>query len=328
MKGRWWKFIGSDERGRGRVVVRRVLHIPCVSLSCANVAQQLPSRIRYHKEVLNTRIMKWIEQLLPSSRFRVALAASLALGLSAFAQTPAASQTPPADQAPAPTAAPAKKQPQVSSSSNAEHDSSVKSRWWAGVYVSGTPFGLVSTHNYTDPAGDYYTSTKAGGITGGGFDFNFRAYRDFWLNVGAEYRYAGFDTNELVNDVVGTVYATRVRSRFYDFPLFVRYAGPKWHWSKYSFYELGGVVRYASSPQVSYAASDVNGQFCCAPPAVYSFNHLIGGVAVGTGLVAKDDFGIKVAPEVRYVRWLGNTFSSSTVGTMRDQLEVGISFGF
>ncbi len=221
-----------------------------------------------------------------------------------------------------------KNKPAVSSSSNPENDTTVRSRFWVGVYGSGTPFGIVSTHNYSNSDGNTFTSTKANGIAGAGVNINFRVRGNYWLNLGVLYRYSGYDTTENVNDVNGTTYTERTRSHFFDVPVFARYAGPKWHWSKYSFYELGGVLRYATSPSSTFTAANYGGTFCCAPPVTVNFNHIIGGVAVGTGLVAKDDFGIKVAPEVRYVRWLGDTFSSTTVGTERNQLEVGISFGF
>jgi hypothetical protein len=52
------------------------------------------------------------------------------------------------------------------------------------------------------------------------------------------------------------------------------------------------------------------------------------GATAGAGLIAKDDFGIIVSPEVRYTRWMGDTFGSNTLGTQRNQLEITVSFGF
>jgi hypothetical protein len=39
-----------------------------------------------------------------------------------------------------------------------------------------------------------------------------------------------------------------------------------------------------------------------------------------------DEFNIKVTPEVRYTRWNGETFNSSSTHSPRNQLEVGIAF--
>lgn len=261
--------------------------------------------------------MKWIEKLTPSPRLAPPIATALALALvvavNACAQDVDTTKS---------------KSTSSISSSNEEKDSTVHQRFWAGIYGSGTPLRMTSTHDYTDANGDAFTSTKAGGIVGGGVNLNLRITKNYWLNLGAVYHFAGFDTIDTVNDSNNTVYTTRYRSHMFDFPLLVRYAGPKFRWSKYSFYELGGVGRYATSPQISGTASDDNGSYCCAPPPGVNFKRFIPGVSVGTGLVAKDDFGIKVAPEVRYIRWFGDTFHSTTVGTMRDQLEIGISFGF
>ncbi len=257
--------------------------------------------------------MKWSGQFLSSSRLGAALALSFALGATAFAQDTDSSKSKPVG---------------MSSSSNEEKDSTVHSRFWVGIYGSGTPFGTVSTHNSTDSNGDTFSAAKSGGIAGGGLDFNLRVRGNYWLNIGVLYRYSGYDSTENLNDTSSTIYTERTRAHLFDIPVLARYAGPRWRWSKYSFYELGGVLRYAASPTTTLAAANVNGDFCCAPPSTVAFRRTIEGVSVGTGLVAKDDFGIKVAPEVRYVRWLGDTWRSSTLGTAKDQLEVGISFGF
>lgn len=255
-----------------------------------------------------------MEMILSPSRLAPGLAVLMALAGTAVAQTPDTSTT--------------SKTSSMSSSSNEEHDSTVHQRFWVGAYGSGTPFRVNSVHTYTDTNGDFYSSTKSGGIVGGGLNFNLRVTTNFWLNFGGVYRFGGYNTTSELNTSNLLVYTQRTRSGLIDFPLLVRYAGPKWRWSKYSFYELGGALRYSTSPQNSYTATSSTGGFCCAPASTDSFKRLIPGVAVGTGLVAKDDFGIKVAPEVRYIYWTSDTFHSSTVGTFRNQLEIGISFGF
>jgi hypothetical protein len=257
--------------------------------------------------------MKLMEKILSSTWIGTTLAVSLAFVGAAFGQDPTKTSSPMGSS---------------SSSSISERDYTVHQRFWVGVAGFSTPLKNYSVGSYTDPAQNYFTSTTSGGLVGGGINFNLRLTQSFWINFGGVYRFSGYDTTELVNDSAFTVYGQRTRSKLIDFPLYVRYAGPKWRWSKFSFYELGGALRYSLSPEQAYAANNVNGGFCCAPLSTDSFKRLVPGVSIGTGLVAKDDFGIKVAPEVRYTRWLGDTFHSSTVGTMRDQLEVGISFGF
>jgi hypothetical protein len=149
----------------------------------------------------------------------------------------------------------------------------------------------------------------------------------YWLNVGTSYYFGGYDTNNAINDAAGTLYVERTRARIFDFPVLVRYAGPKFRWSRYAFYEVGGTLRYLSSLDVHQTAVDINGYFCCAPASLNRFKRETAGITVGTGVVFKDDFGIKSAPEVRYTRYLNSAIAGPTVGTMRNQLEIALTFG-
>lgn len=250
-------------------------------------------------------------------RVAVTPAASLLLGLSLLAQNPDSSSD----------KASQKQTSSSSSSSSSESESRTIRRIWFGFSGNYTPFRLVATSNSTNSTtGETVSSKAANGEAGGGVNLNVRVFGSFWLSAGGVYRWAGYDTNDSVNN---NVYIERTRARILDFPLLVRYADSKFRWSKYSFYELGGAARYATSIKMTRAAVDSTGTyFCCAPASTTNVKRMIEGVVVGTGLVGKDDFGIKVAPEVRYVRWMGDTFRSPTLLTQRDQLEVVITFGF
>jgi hypothetical protein len=223
----------------------------------------------------------------------------------------------------------ADKYARTSSSVSTRSPSWVIPRFWVGLSGNYTPFRMVKGTEVTDSTtGNDTISSPANGQVGGGINFNVRLFGNYWINIGGVYRFAGYDTNAYINDVNGTTYIERTRARYLDFPVLFRYAGPHLRWNRHSFWEAGGTLRYATSIKMNEAASNVNGYFCCAPASTTTVKRQIEGVTVGTGLVGKDDFGIKVAPEVRYTRWMGNTFSSSTVATPRDQLEVAISFGF
>jgi hypothetical protein len=54
-------------------------------------------------------------------------------------------------------------------------------------------------------------------------------------------------------------------------------------------------------------------------------SNLLGGV-VGIGFRFMDDFNIRVTPEIRYTRWMGNTFGTDSTLSPRNQLEVGLAF--
>jgi hypothetical protein len=216
----------------------------------------------------------------------------------------------------------------LTSSSVHESRSAELPRVWAGISGSYLPFQTIQTKSTTNSTtGEQVTSTSANGQAGAGVTLNARLFRGYWLSLGAIYRFAGYDTNDAVNS--NSTYIERMRARLIDFPMMIRYTGPHFRWSKYSFYEAGGALRYATHVQLTQAATDSTGAyFCCAPPSTTGIRRMTEGVVVGTGVSGKDDFGIIVSPEVRYTRWMGNTFSSPTVATMRNQLEVTVSFGF
>jgi hypothetical protein len=216
-----------------------------------------------------------------------------------------------------------------SSSSSSESEGQKIRRVWVGLSANYLPLKPLKVSNTTNSTTGVNTfSTNANGQLGGGMNVNVRVYGSFWLSFGGVYRFAGYDTNTSLNDTAETAYVERTRARLLDFPLLVRYADSRFRWSKYSFYEVGGVARYATSVKTTFGASDLSGFICCAPASTTNIKKMVEGVTVGTGLVGKDDFGIKVAPEVRYVRWFGDTFRGPTLASQRDQLEVVISFGF
>jgi hypothetical protein len=204
-------------------------------------------------------------------------------------------------------------------------------RIWFGLTGSYTPLKLVTgnSNGLTNANGDVVTSTSANGLVGGGAILNFRLFHGYWLSLGSIYRFTGYDATDTLNDVNGTVFIERTRVRLIDFPLMLRYSGRKWNPSKYTFYEIGGVIREGFSLQTTTNATDaVTGELGAAPTTGTTFKHTVRGLVAGAGLIGKDDFGIIVSPEVRYTRWLGETFNSPIVGSQRNQLELTVSFGF
>ena len=216
----------------------------------------------------------------------------------------------------------------LTSSSVHESRSAKLPRVWAGISGSYLPFQPITAKSRSNSTtGESVASKAANGQAGAGVTLNMRLFRGYWLSLGGIYRFTGYDTTDAVDS--NTFYLERMRARFLDFPALIRYAGPHFRWSKYSFYELGGALRYATNVRLSQAAVDGSGNyFCCAPASTTSIKRTTEGVVVGTGMSGRDDFGIIVSPEVRYTRWMGNTFSSPTIATMRNQLEVTVSFGF
>jgi hypothetical protein len=214
-------------------------------------------------------------------------------------------------------------------------------RIWIGLTGSYTPLKLIKANNsgnIVDNGGDTYTAKAAQGQAGGGAIVNLRLFRGFGISLGAIYRFTGFDATEDTNPANSTVGDTfenieRTRVRFLDIPVLVRYSGKKFNPSKHTFYELGGVMRQGFSTQTgTYAVDYLYNETGPGSTFGTTFKHRVYGAVAGAGLIARDDFGIIVSPEVRYTRWMENSFSSPIVSGLinsnKNQLEVTVSFGF
>lgn len=232
-----------------------------------------------------------------------------------------------------------KKTPKQLVSSSVKPSEKAIPRIWIGLTGSYTPLKLIHTNSNgaQDVNGDTAQGTSAQGQAGGGLTVNARIYRSFWLSVGAIYRYTGYDAMFNINDTNEDSFVERSRVRLVDFPVLVRYSGRKWNLSKYTFYELGAVLREGISRKTTTNWTEVGGtEFGPAPPGYFSgvtYKRDIIGAVAGAGVIGRDDFGIIVSPEVRYTRWMGDTFGSSILGSsilgsQRNQLEITVSFGF
>jgi len=224
-----------------------------------------------------------------------------------------------------------KKSPRQLVSSSVKSAESPIPRVWFGLTGSFTPLKLVkaNSNGLTNSAGDVVSAKTANGQVGGGAILNVRLFRGYWISLGSIYRFTGYDATDTLNDVNGTTNIERSRVRLVDFPVMVRYSGRKWNPSKYTFYELGGVLREGLSLKTTTNSIDqVTGELGPGPTTGTTYKHSVLGVLAGAGLIGKDDFGIIVSPEIRYTRWLGQTFNSPIVGSQRNQLELTVSFGF
>ena len=226
-----------------------------------------------------------------------------------------------------------KKSPKKMVSSSVKASETPIPRIWIGLTGSITPLKLLHTDssgNLQDSYGDSLSATNAGGFAGGGVTVNARILKNYWLSVGAIYRYTGYNWSLITTDVNGDAFVERARIRLIDFPVMIKYTGRKFNpLHKYAFYELGGAFRDVMSHTITTNQSEYGSS--SVGLGVYSgtaYHRQDKGAMAGVGIIAKDDFGIIVSPEVRYTRWFGDTFGSQVIGTQKNQLEITVSFGF
>ncbi len=119
------------------------------------------------------------------------------------------------------------------------------------------------------------------------------------------------------------------RAHYYDVPLMIRRFNrsryePGWRY----FYEAGPTLRTVRKIRTAIQEETETTIDCCnETPATPSKKNLL-GVTAGAGIILRDDFGIKIIPEVRYTRWFGGAFNTRAATSRRDQVDVSISFLF
>lgn len=120
----------------------------------------------------------------------------------------------------------------------------------------------------------------------------------------------------------------KTRAQFFDLPVIVRWRptdeyGDPARW----FLGLGPTVRQARNVRSSWEQTQPIIDNPITSGVAPHTRHIY-GATVAAGITAKDDFGIRITPEVRYTRWVGQSFSNFAARTNRHQLQIllGITF--
>jgi hypothetical protein len=165
----------------------------------------------------------------------------------------------------------------------------------------------------------------------------------FAVAVGGFLRRAGYIENNsgsttvttFINGVAQTTTTTTstrvdVRARLVDVPVTVRWYGKGRHTpGKRWFVEGGGAWRDVENIKSSLSAIDASGNnTCCTFNTVEPAHKQARGAVVGAGAQFIDPFGIRVIPEVRYIRWLTPIFDDPTTRTQRNQVEAELTLSF
>jgi hypothetical protein len=219
----------------------------------------------------------------------------------------------------------------------------------AGVTLSVMGFSTVrdgtSSNVTTSPPVDaLYATTRAKGLSqwiGYGVTAQASITNHVAVNAGVFMRRMGYklnsdvftgvdNTNTVADERTHTVTNEDTRAKLLDFPVTIRYytkdrhsPGPR------AFLELGGVLRRVSSVRSSTDTTINDGTTsCCSTTPATPAQSSVRGVVGGFGVQLIDPVGIRVIPEVRYTRWMGETFNAFSTSTRRNQLEIMISLSF
>jgi hypothetical protein len=194
----------------------------------------------------------------------------------------------------------------------------------------------------TGPAVDsLYTTTPASQRIGYGVNAQVAVTERFAVNASLLFRRAGYqmDTSIIEGVDISTTpgderrFTTKhedTRVRFADLPVLIRYygkdrheEGPRW------FLEGGVVLRRARDVRTSvYSRVGTADTTCCDFTPAPVHKRTARGAVVGAGFQLIDQIGIRVVPEVRYTRWVSETFSRFSTVSRRDQIEGMLSLTF
>jgi hypothetical protein len=288
--------------------------------------------------------MPYIFRLTGSSRCAVVCALAFSLG-GGYLLAQSAPATPPQEAPKEPAAQePAAKEPasdkgQTSISPDVgqspQKNTRPTFRRWGigGIFTyNPNPFNLMKGGTVVTTAETLYSKSEARPL-GGGVAAYFYLTSTLSLNLDFIYRRTGYDASRVLNDAYTTSYYSRTRANYFDFPLLARYH------SRYSllhssvFVEGGGTARFVEQITTSTTVdTTVNAALvsdCCTEIPDRPSHRLVAGPTVGLGLrIPRDEIGVQIVPEIRYTRWLENTFSAVPTMSNRNQAEVLLSITF
>jgi len=252
--------------------------------------------------------------------------------------------------------APPSSGPQTSTSGTSQSASTAPSSLDQGTFVRRVSGGATlsvlgltlipkrtSTVNTSVALVTSYTTDDASGRIGYGLMGQVALTDHFAVTVDGLLRHIGYTlsttttvTKNTVTNGVITPTSTSTgthedtRARLIDIPAVVRFynlgrhtRGTRW------FLEAGGAWRQAGSIRTSLSSTDGSGNVTCCTntPAEPAHRNAKGAVA-GFGVLFIDAFGIHVAPEVRYTRWMSPIFEELTTDTRRNEITAGFTISF
>jgi hypothetical protein len=131
-------------------------------------------------------------------------------------------------------------------------------------------------------------------------------------------------------DMRNTVTITQSsKLNYWELPLLAHYYGLRPHGRFARSYASGGV-------QYRYVGRIRTGNTYVYPDGTTNYNEIAPypslrnqfGFASGIGMRFLSDFRVRMAPEIRYVRWIGTTLQGPAYRSSQNQIEVGLGFSF
>lgn len=234
---------------------------------------------------------------------------------------------------------------QTSPSSEIER-TSFSDRFTVGGRVSILAADLMNTETFRRSTSTPVVSTELNAQStafrlSGGPTFEVALRDKLALSVDFLYRRAGHkfgedtitgiddEDTEDVNEQQITSVFEQTRADYWDIPVLARfYDSSRQHAGTRAFLNGGIAIRHASSIRTFREVTNPDGVTTSGEATSSPANSTIAGVVIGGGFLMRSKVGLKVAPELRFTRWLSDTFYSPPTQSRRNQFEIMIAFGF
>ena len=126
----------------------------------------------------------------------------------------------------------------------------------------------------------------------------------------------------------------RVTATNWDVPLILRYNDPSMRrWRHRLYYGAGLTARMVAGSKTttdyqSFVDGEAYGVGLTEEYPVGPQHRLVPGAVICAGYRLKDEFSLKVTPEVRYTRWLSPVYDRRPIISRADQFEFVLGIGF
>jgi hypothetical protein len=208
-------------------------------------------------------------------------------------------------------------------------------RFSFGGRLNGLPFNVLNNHdvnfNVTAANQAWSVSTTNNYLKiAFGPSLEFRVSRRFTLSGEFLYHRLNYtQTSTITVDGNITTITGQTRATLWDAPMMVRYRGlAETGFLSHIYFAGGGAVRNVAHIQSSNQTSYPDGATSSNNIATAPSTRNLPGAVLGMGLRFMDDFGVKLTPELRFTRWMGETFASNSTRSRRDELLIGIALTF
>jgi hypothetical protein len=196
---------------------------------------------------------------------------------------------------------------------------------------------LSSTDTTTAPTATLSTETTrtpTGSRIGGGVTAEFAVTRRVLVSgdlLFHRFSYTTSNASTLTLDD-GTTQTTTVaettRARYWDLPVLARVKfGPPLGAARL-FVGGGGSLRRVANIRTTTTTTASGSTTSASNTARTPANKMISGVVAAVGFRAVDDFGIRLTPEVRYIRWMSDLFTGWPAQQRRNELDVVVGLTF